>query len=141
MLGRSSLSETAPKEDRIGMLLEAIVADSNCLEAGLRLGGQNAWVADGAGESGCVDLVFIDGAERYLLVEVKVKASEIDQGIGQLLKQGIIFARQNFLEGGRVRLALACPDIPPVRRSACARAGIEFFELPAAAIRVTKAMT
>jgi hypothetical protein len=66
-----------------------------------------------------------------LLVEVKVKAGEIDHGIGQLLKQGIMFARQNFLDKNRIRLALACPDIPPVRRAACARAEIECFELSA----------
>lgn len=116
-------------------LVDAIVADANCLEGGLVLVGQNAWVADGTGETGYVDLVFTDSAGRYLLVEVKVGAGEIDQGIGQLLKQGIMFARQNFLDDKRVRLALACPDITPVRRAACARAMIECFHLSATVVR------
>lgn len=110
-------------------LIDLIVANPTCLEPGLKLAGQNAWVADDAGETGYIDLVFIDAAGRYLLVEVKV-----NQGIGQLLKQCIMFERQNFLDENRVRPALACPDIPPVRRAACARAGGDCFEIPPGSI-------
>lgn len=114
-------------------LIEAIVADPTCLEAGLSLHAENVWVADASGEVGYIDLLLIDTRGRYVLVEVKVQGKEIDTGIGQILKQGIMFARQNFLDEARVRLALACPDIPDVRRLACAKAGIECFKLPTAA--------
>jgi hypothetical protein len=110
-------------------LVMAIISDPRRLEVGIRLVGQNAWVADGSGERGYVDLVFIDATGRYLLIEVKIKAGEIDQGIGQLLKQSMMFAKQNFLELDRLRLGLVCPEIPAVRRAVCARVGIECFEL------------
>jgi RecB family endonuclease NucS len=111
-------------------LVDSILADSSCLEPGLVLTGQNAWVADQSGETGYIDLVFRDARGSYLLIEVKVTPSEIDKGIGQLLKQGLMFAQQNFLGMEHIRLALACPEIPPVRRLACGRAGVECFQLP-----------
>jgi hypothetical protein len=110
-------------------LIESIVADPTRLEVGLRLIGQNTWVADLEGETGYIDLVCEDSLGRYLLVEVKVKADEVDKGIGQIIRHGVMFVRQNFLSEERVRLAVACPDIPPVRRAACAKAGVEYFEL------------
>jgi hypothetical protein len=109
--------------------VNSIITNSNCLEPGLGLLAQNAWVAGQSGETGYIDLVFRDARGGYLLVEVKVGPNEIDKGIGQLLKQGLRFALQNFLDMEQIRLALACPEIPPVRRLACARAKIECFEL------------
>ena len=73
--------------------------------------------------------MYLDGVGRYLLVEVKVYATEIDKAIGQIIRHGVMFAQQNFLSEGLVRLAVACPDIPTVHRTACARARVEWFEL------------
>ncbi len=53
-------------------LVDAIVANPDRLEAGLALRTHNAWVADGGGETGYIDLVFVDGAGWYWAYPVSV---------------------------------------------------------------------
>jgi hypothetical protein len=70
----------------------------------------------------------VDG--RYLIVEVKVKASELDEGIGQLGRHRRLFAEMNHLEPGCIRRLLACPDIPKARFPELREAGIEWLIVP-----------
>lgn len=111
-------------------LVAQILVKPDILEAGLVLQGRNVQVSRNFGELGFVDLVFNDRDGRPLLVEVKVGPEELDKAIGQILRHRQLFAQQNRLEDGTVRVGIACPYIPPQYRSICERVGITCFEIP-----------
>ena len=111
-------------------LVTELVADPHQLEGGLILIGTNVQVSRDFGERGYVDLMFQDSAGSYLLVEVKVTPQEIDKAIGQILKHRELFAEQNNLDKRRVRLAIACPEIPTHYQAICEELGINWYQIP-----------
>lgn len=110
-------------------LVDRIAENPEVLEPGLQLRGRNVHVSREFGEVGYVDLVFMDRDGRYLLLEVKVKPEEIDKAIGQILRHRSLFASQNFLQSEKIRVAIACPFIPPQSQKICEEAGIQCFEV------------
>ncbi len=114
-------------------IVEHLIANPDVLEPGLTSLGAEHPVSGASGESGFLDLLFRDRETRYLIVEVKVKASELDEGIGKLGRHRRLFAEMNHIEPTRIRRLLACPDIPGARFPELREAGIEWRIVPLAA--------
>ena len=110
-------------------IVSALVANPAKLEPGLTLVGSEVAVSADFAERGSIDLVFKDRRGSYLLVEVKVRANEIDKAIGQVMRHRALFASQNFLDPPVVRVAVACPDVPGQSRRVCEATGITCFVL------------
>jgi hypothetical protein len=111
------------------VMVERIRKDPDVVETGATIVRTDVHVSRGFAEVGYVDVVLRDRAGRYLLLEVKVKADEIDKAIGQILRHRELFCSQNLLEPGSVRLGIACPYVPEHARRVCLAVGIEAFEL------------
>jgi len=79
---------------------------------------------------GAIDLLFLDGAGRFLIVEVKVKPEELDKAVGQLRRHARLYVETFHIEAARLRLAVACFYIPPSRIAEFAEIGITCFSLP-----------
>ena len=107
-----------------------VTANSDLFEPGLTLLGTEHPVSGASGESGFLDILFRDRDGRYLIVEVKSKASELDEAIGKLGRHRRLFAELNHLEHGRIRRVLACPYIPESRFAELREAGIEWLIVP-----------
>ena len=82
-------------------------------------------------EGGSIDLLFLDAAGQFLIVEVKVKPEELDKAVGQLRRHARLYVQTFHIEAARLRLAVACPYIPPSRVDEFAEIGIRCFSLPA----------
>ena len=115
------------RHDRIA---DHVAANSDLLEPGLTFRGAEVAVSSASGEGGSIDLLFLDSARLFLIVEVKVKQEELDKAVGQLRKHKRLYAETFHIEASRVRLAVACPDILPVRMAEFAEIGITCFPLP-----------
>lgn len=74
--------------------------------------------------------LFVDHADRFLLVEVKVKPEELDKAVGQLRRHARLYVETFHIEPARLRLAVACPFIPPSRVAEFAEIGISSFSFP-----------
>jgi hypothetical protein len=111
-------------------IVEYLIANPDVLEPGLTFLGAEHPVSDASGETGFLDLLFRDRENRHLIVEVKVKASQVDEGIGKLGRHRRLFAEMNHIEPSRVRRLLACPDIPEARFPELREATIEWRIVP-----------
>lgn len=92
--------------------------------------GAEVAVSSTSGEGGSIDLLFLDSAGLFLIVEVKVKQEELDKAVGQLPRHARLYAETFHIEASRLRLAVACPDILPTRIAEFAEIGIVCFPLP-----------
>jgi hypothetical protein len=111
-------------------LMDQIVRSPEILEVDLALLGTNVLVSAGFGEWGYIDIVFRDKSKSYLLVEVKVTATENDKAIGQIMRYKHLFEGQNALDPNVVRIGIACPLISKQHQHICKTLGITCFELP-----------
>ena len=111
-------------------LITQILAQPDLLEPRLTYRGKDVQVSQDFGELGFVDLMFEDRDGRTLLVEVKVKADELDKAIGQIQRHRYLFARQNNKEEASIRIGIACPFIPESCCAICSKSGIACFEIP-----------
>jgi hypothetical protein len=111
-------------------IVEYLIAHQHVLEPGLTLLGAEHPVSDASGETGFIDLLFRDREDWHLIVEVKVKASQIDEAIGKLGRHRRLFAEMNHIDRSRVRRLLACPDIPEGRFPELREASIEWRTVP-----------
>ena len=111
-------------------IVEYLIANPDVLEPGLTLLGAEHPVSDASGETGFLDLLFRDRENRHLIVEVKVKASQIDEAIGKLGRHRRLLAEMNHIEPTRIRRLLACPDIPEARFPELREASIEWRIVP-----------
>jgi len=118
-----------PRESRHRRIVDALAANPERLGPGLRLDRKELAVS-GELERGRIDLLLRDQEDRFLIVEVKIKASELDQAIGQLARHRRLIASNYFIDRARVRIAIACLDIPNERIADLNGWGIEFFRLP-----------
>lgn len=107
-------------------IVRHLAAHPETLEPGLSFAGRDVFVS-GEIERGYLDLLFRDSDGRFLIVEVKVKASELDKATGQLRRHRRLFAEMNHVDPVRVRLALACLDIPTTRKAEFEEAAISCF--------------
>ncbi len=96
----------------------------------MTLRGKEILVSSMSGEEGWIDLLFLDGAGRFLIVEVKVKPEELDKAVGQLRRYEWLYGETFHIEAARLRLGVACPYIPPSRIAEFAEVGITCFPLP-----------
>ena len=115
------------RHDRIA---DHLAANPDLLEPGLTFRGAEIPVSSMSGEGGSIDLLFLDSAGRFLIVEVKVKQEELDKAVGQLRRHKRLYVETFHIEAARLRLAVACPDILPARIAECAEIGITCFPLP-----------
>jgi len=115
------------RHDRIA---DHLAANPDLLEAGLTFRGAEIAVSSISGEGGSIDLLFLDSAGRFLIVEVKVKQEELDKVVGQLRRHARLYVETFHIEAARLRLAVACPDILPARIAEFAEIGITCFPLP-----------
>lgn len=115
-------------------IVEHLIANPDVLEPGLTFLGAEHPVSGASGESGFLDLLFRDRQTRYLIVEVKVNASQLDEGIGKLGRHRRLFAEMNHIEPTHIRRLLACPDIPEARFQELREAGIQWQIVPLAAL-------
>jgi hypothetical protein len=111
-------------------IIEYLIANPDLLEPGLTFLGAEHPVSDVSGETGYLDLLFRDRENWHLIVEVKVKASQIDEAIGKLGRHRRLFAEMNHIDPSRVRRLLACPDIPEARFPELREASIEWRIVP-----------
>jgi hypothetical protein len=111
-------------------IVEYLVANPEVLEPGLTFLGVEHPVSDASGETGFLDLLFRDRENWHLIVEVKVRASQIDEAIGKLGRHRRLFAEMNHIEPTRIRRMLACPDIPEARFRELREASIEWRIVP-----------
>ena len=108
-------------------IVKQIAACPDILEPGLRLQARDVFVSVEF-ERGYIDLLFRDRDDRFLIVGVKVKASELDKAAGQLFRHRRLFAEMNSIVPARIRIALACqaadqnPGFAAKRRSGSASA-------------------
>lgn len=107
-------------------IVKHLAAHPETLESGLRLEDRDVFVSAGF-ERGSLDLLFRDSAQRFLIVEVKVKSSELDKATGQLRRHQRLFAEMNHIEPARIRIMIACADVPESRFSEFMQGGIECF--------------
>jgi RecB family endonuclease NucS len=105
-------------------------ANPDLLEPGLTLHGKEIAVSSNSGEGGAIDLLFLHGAGRFLIVEVKVKPEELDKAVGQLRRHARLYVETFHIEAARLRLAVAWFYIPPSRIAEFAEIGITCFSLP-----------
>ncbi len=111
-------------------IVEYLIAKPDVLERRLTILGAEHPVSDASRETGFLDLLFRDCENRHLIVEVKVKASQIDEAIGKLGRHRRLFAEMNHIEPTRIRRMLACPDIPEARFRELREASIEWRIVP-----------
>ncbi|MGO9453540.1 MAG: endonuclease NucS domain-containing protein [Candidatus Binataceae bacterium] len=111
-----------------------LIANPETIEPGLTFLGTEHPVSGISDELGFLDLLFRDRDGRSLIVEVKVKSSELDEGIGKLGRHRRLFGEMNHIEPSRIRRLLACPEIPEARTSELREADIEWCVVPAAVI-------
>lgn len=111
------------------ILVAQIMANPAVLEPGLALKGQNVQVSQDFGELGFIDLVYSDRDGLPFLLEVKACPDELDKAVGQILRHRRLFARQNGIEESRVRVAIACPFVPPLHRAVSESVGIVCFQI------------
>ena len=111
-------------------IVEYLIANPDVLEPGLTFLGAEHPVSDASGETGFLDLLFRDRENLHLIVEVKVKACQIDEAIGTLGRHRRLFAEMNHIEPTRIRRLLACPDIPESRFPELREASIEWRIVP-----------
>ena len=126
-LGGVERRKRVKRHDRIA---DHLAANPNLLEPGLTFRGAEIPVSSMSGEGGSIDLLFVDSAGRFLIVEVKVKPEELDKAAGQLRRHARLYVETFHIEAGRLRLAVACPYIPPSRIAEFAEIGITCFSLP-----------
>ncbi len=107
--------ERRKRVKRHDRLADHLAANPDVLEPGLTLRGKEILVSSTSGEGGSIDLLFLDGAGRFLIVEVKVKPEELDKAVGQLRRHARLYVETFHSEPARPRLAVACPYIPPSR--------------------------
>jgi hypothetical protein len=100
---------------------------------GLICCGTNVPVSRNFAERGFVDVVF-EGDAGYLLVEVKVKADELDKAMGQVTRHRDLFIEHNNVSPARVRAAIACPELRASFVRLCASVGIQCVALDAVAV-------
>jgi hypothetical protein len=71
--------------------------------------GKEAAVSSTSGEGGSIDLLFLDGSGRFVIVEVKLKPEELDKAVGQLRRHarltamtaaGRVETRRTFIPAG-----------------------------------------
>jgi len=122
--------ERRKRVKRHDRLADHLAANPDLLEPGLTLRGKEIAVSSTSGEGGSVDLLFLDGAGRFLIVEVKVKPEELDKAVGQLRRHARLYIETFHTEAARLRLAVACFYIPPSRIAEFAEIGITCFSLP-----------
>jgi hypothetical protein len=115
------------RHDRIA---DHLAANPGILEPGLTFRGAEIPVSSISGEGGSIDLLFLDSAGLFLIVEVKVKQEELDKAVGQLRRHKRLYAETFHIEAARLRLAVACPDILAARIAEFAEIGITCFALP-----------
>jgi hypothetical protein len=111
-------------------IVEYLIANPDVLEPGLTFLGAEHPVSHASGETGFLDLLFRDRENRHLIVEVKVNASQVDEGIGKLGRHRRLFAGVNHIDPSRVRRLLACPYIPEARFPELREASIEWRIVP-----------
>jgi hypothetical protein len=75
--------ERRKRVKRHDRLADHLAANPDLLEPGLTLRGREILVSSTSGEGGSIDLLFLDGAGRFLIVEVKVTSAELDKAVGQ----------------------------------------------------------
>jgi len=122
--------ERRQRVKRHDRLADHLAAHPDLLEPCLTLRGKEIAVSSSSGEGGSIDLLFIDGAGLFLIVEVKVKPEELDKAVGQLRRHARLYVETFHAEAASLRLAVACPYIPPSRIAECAEIGITCFSLP-----------
>jgi hypothetical protein len=122
--------ERRKRVKRHDRLADHLAANPNWLEPGLTFRGAEIPVSSISGEGGSIDLLFLDSAGRFLIVEVKVKQEELDKAVGQLRRHARLYVETFHIEAARLRLAVACPDILPARIAEFAEIGITCFPLP-----------
>src|SRR5208282_1465971 len=79
-------------------LADHLAANPGVLEPGLILRGQEVPVSSTSGEGGSIDLLFVDGAGRFLIVEVKVKPEELDKAAGQVRRHARLYGETFHIE-------------------------------------------
>jgi RecB family endonuclease NucS len=126
-VGGMERRKRAKRHDR---LADHLAANPDSLEPGLTFRGAEVAVSSTSGEGGSIDLLFLDSAGLFLIVEVKVRQEELDKAVGQLRRHARLFAETFHIEAARLRLAVACPDILLARVSEFAEIGITCFPLP-----------
>jgi hypothetical protein len=126
-LGGVERRKRMKRHDRIA---DHLAANPDLLEPGLVFRGAEIPVSSISGEGGSIDLLFLDSAGLFLIVEVKVKQEELDKAVGQLRRHKRLYAETFHIEAARLRLAVACPDILPARIAEFAEIGITCFQLP-----------
>ncbi len=75
----------------------------------MTLRGKEILVSSTSGEGGSIDLLFLDAAGQFLIVEVMVKPEELDKEVGQLRRHARLYVQTFHIEAARLRLAVACP--------------------------------
>jgi hypothetical protein len=126
-LGGVERRKRVKRHDRIA---DHLAINSDLLESGLTFRGAEIPVSSTSGEGGSIDLLFLDSAGLFLIVELKVKQEELDKAVGQLRRHKRLYAETFHIEAARLRLAVACPDILPARIAEFAEIGITCFPLP-----------
>lgn len=71
--------ERGKRVRRHDRLADHLAANADLLESGLVFRGKEIPVSSTSGEGGSIDLLFLDAAGRFLIVEVKVKPEELDK--------------------------------------------------------------
>jgi hypothetical protein len=126
-MGGVERRKRAKRHDR---LADHLAANPDLLEPELTFRGAEIPVSSMSGEGGSIDLLFLDSAGRFLIVEVKVKPEELDKAVGQLRRHARLYVETFHIEAACLRLAVACPYIPPSRIAEFAEIGITCFPLP-----------
>jgi len=117
-----------PRESQHRLIVDALAANPERLAHGLRLDRKELAVS-GELERGRIDLLLRDRKGGFVIVEVKIKASELDQALGQRARHRSLFASNYFIDRARIRIAVACLDIPDERIPDLKEWGIELFRL------------
>lgn len=128
-----SIASKRAKANRHESLVSFVQQHSDVIGTGLTCRGTNIPVSRSFAERGFVDVVF-EGERGYLLVEVKVKADELDKAMGQVMRHRDLFIEHNNLPPDRVRTAIACPAMPASFVRMCAGVGIQCVDLADAAV-------
>lgn len=119
--------ERRKRVKRHDRLADHLGANPNLLELRLTFRGAEIAVSSMSGEGGSIDLLFIDRASRFLIVEVKVKQKELDKAVGKVCEA---VCRDVSCRGRAPAFAVACPDILQARIAEFEEIGITCFSLP-----------
>lgn len=122
-------SKPVGKTSRHELMIERIINNPDLLEKNLSLFGRNIRVGSIFSFYGVIDLIFKDKNNRYILLEVKVRPNEIDEGIGQILRHSELFLEQNQISREKIRIGIVCPYIPQAYLRVCGNSGIECFQV------------